>query len=77
MKTYVSESNLRPDEWQLELSTVYHNANIVECEKESDKGIEKYFKYDVTEYTYNEYNLLLNKANSDAIDEIVIAMLEG
>ena len=77
MKTYVSESNLKPSEWQLEQSTVYHNTNIVECERQTEEAVEKYFKYDVTEYTYNEYNLLLNKSNSDAIDEIVISMLEG
>ena len=75
MRTYVSQSNLRPKEWQLEKSTVYHNTNIVECEKEADKGTEKYFEYNVTEYTYEEYNIYLNKVNSDAIDEIVISML--
>ena len=75
MKTYVSESNLRPSEGQLEQSTVYHNTNVVECERQAEEAVEKYFKYDVAEYTYDEYNLLLNKSNSDAIDEIVISML--
>ena len=75
MRTYVSESNLKPSEWQLEQSTVYHNTNIVECERQTEEAVEKYFKYDVEELSYDEYNLLLNKSNSDAIDEIVISML--
>lgn len=76
MKTYVSESNIKPVEWQLEKTRVYHNTNVVEAERQIDaETVEKYFKYDVSEMTYDEYNLLLNKSNSEAIDEIVIAML--
>ena len=74
MKIYTRESNIKPSEWQFELSAVYHNTNVAEIIKEGPVE-EKVFTYDTEEYTLEEYNLLANKKNSDAIDDILVAML--
>ena len=65
MKTYVSESTVRPVEWDTESSktTVYHNTLINEEEKE---GVVIY-RYNVTEYTKEEYNQYLSIVNGNDI----------
>lgn len=77
MKTYKSESNVMPAEWQEELTTVYHNENIIEVKKESEEEVTTVFEYDVTEYTKEEYLLMKNKEQDNAIDDILVALLEG
>lgn len=79
MRTYKSESNIRPVEWQKELTTVYHNQNIIEVEKETgfDGEVTTMYQYDVTEYTVEEYLLMKNKEQDNAIDDILVALLEG
>lgn len=74
MKTYRSESNLKPPEWQFEMTTVYHNTNVIEKVIEGLKN-ETTFAYDTEEYSLEEYNLMANRKNSEAIDDILVAML--
>lgn len=73
MKTYKSESNIRPDELQIEKSFVYMNYNVVE-EEVKDLATEELstkYIYDVDEYTKDEYILMVEKQNSDTIDDIL------
>lgn len=73
MKTYKSESNIRPDELQIEKSFVYVNYNVVE-EEVKDPATEELgtkYIYDVDEYTKDEYILMVEKQNSDTIDDIL------
>lgn len=73
MKTYKSESNIRPDELQIEKSFVYVNYNVVE-EEVNDPTTEELstkYIYDVDEYTKDEYILMVEKQNSDTIDDIL------
>ena len=76
MKTYKSESNIRPDELQIEKSFVYVNYNVEKvevkdpvCEEVSIKCV-----YDVDEYTKDEYILMVSKQNSDTIDDILCVL---
>ena len=41
MITYKSESNIMPKEWDIQLTTVYHNYNIVEKVHEAIEGREE------------------------------------
>ena len=76
MKTYKSESNIRPDELQIEKSFVYVNYNVEKVEVKDPVSEEvsiKYF-YDVDEYTKDEYILMVSKQNSDTIDDILCVL---
>ena len=73
MKTYKSESNIRPDELQIEKSFVYVNYNVVEEEVKdpATEELDTKYIYDVDEYTKDEYILMVEKQNSDTIDDIL------
>ena len=78
MITYKSESNIMPKEWDIQLTTVYHNYNIVEKVNEAIEGREEtevYYVYDVDEYTLQEYQVKAIKDNSDTIDDILCMVL--
>ena len=76
MKTYKSESNIRPDEFQIEKSFVYVNYNVEEVEVKDPVSEEVSIKYvyDVDEYTKDEYILMVSKQNSDTIDDILCVL---
>lgn len=76
MKTYKSESNIRPDELQIEKSFVYVNYNVEEVEVKDPVSEEASIKYvyDVDEYTKDEYILMVSKQNSDTIDDILCVL---
>lgn len=76
MKTYKSESNIRPDELQIEKSFVYVNYNVEEVEVKDPVSEEVSIKYvyDVDEYTKDEYILMVSKQNSDTIDDILCVL---
>lgn len=79
MITYKSESNIIPEEWQIEKTCVYHNFNIVEVEKEHGEEKEIAFAYDVNEYTLNEYielELDKNKASIRVLEDAVCELGE-
>ncbi len=73
MKTYKSESNIRPDELQIEKSFVYVNYNVeeVEVKDPATEELSTKYIYDVDEYTKDEYILMVEKQNSDTIDDIL------
>lgn len=71
MKTYKSQSNIKPNELDINVDTVYRNYNVVE--KTNDNGI--YYEYDVDEYTTQEYIVKELEQNTKSIDDIVISML--
>lgn len=73
MKTYKSESNIRPDELQIEKSFVYVNYNVekVEVKDPVSEEVSIKYVYDVDEYTKDEYILMVSKQNSDTIDDIL------
>lgn len=78
MITYKSQSSIQPVEWDVELTTVYHNYNIVEKVREAIEGREEpeiYYEYDVDEYTTQEYQLKAIKENSNTIDDILCKIL--
>lgn len=73
MKTYKSESNIRPAEWDKTSSevSVYHNYNIEEVPATEEK--ELHYTYDVDEYTNKEFISLMDEIiteNTDAILEL-------
>lgn len=76
MKTYKSESNIRPDELQIEKSFVYVNYNVEKAEVKDPVSEEVSIKYvyDVDEYTKDEYILMVSKQNSDTIDDILCVL---
>lgn len=78
MKTYKSESNVKPIELDVNVDTVYRNYNIVETTREDEEGNTTiFYEYDVDEYPIQEYvqaNVVTNKA---LIDDIIAAMLGG
>ena len=76
MKTYKSESNIRPDELQIEKSFVYVNYNVEKIEVKDPVSEEVSIKYvyDVDEYTKDEYILMVSKQNSDTIDDILCVL---
>ena len=76
MKTYKSESNIRPDELQIEKSFVYVNYNVEEVEVKDPVSEEVSIKYvyDVDEYAKDEYILMVSKQNSDTIDDILCVL---
>lgn len=76
MKTYKSESNVKPNELDINVDTVYHNYNIVETSKEDEEGnATTFYEYDVDEYTCQEYITTQLERNTQSIDDIVISML--
>ena len=76
MKTYKSESNIRPDELQIEKSFVYINYNVekVEVKDPVSEEVSIKYVYDVDEYTKDEYILMVSKQNSDTIDDILCVL---
>ena len=76
MKTYKSESNIRPDELQIEKSFVYVNYNVekVEVKDPISEEVSIKYVYDVDEYTKDEYILMVSKQNSDTIDDILCVL---
>ena len=77
MKTYKSESNVKPNSFDINIDTVYHNYNIVEKKREDEQSEGIYYEYDVDEYTYQEYILSQLIENSQSIDDIVTTLLGG
>ena len=76
MKTYKSESNVKPNEWQIEKTCAYHNYNIKEVEKEQQEETTTMYEYDVDEYTLNEYIELKLSDNSTSIKDLEDAVCE-
>ena len=76
MKTYKSESNIRPDELQIEKSFVYVNYNVekVEVKDPISEEVSIKYVYDVDEYTKDEYILMVSKQNGDTIDDILCVL---
>lgn len=76
MKVYKAESAVMPQEWDFESSAnrVYHNTDIVLVEATEEKPA--MYEYNVTEYTNKEYIVAKQAEQDDAIDEILIALLE-
>jgi len=72
-----AESAVRPAEWDLESSEiyVYHNVNVVEIPATEER--DAMFEYDVEQYTNKEYNTLKQTEQDTAIDDLMIAILEG
>lgn len=78
MKTYKSESNVKPNELDINVDTVYHNYNIVETTRKDEEGNETiFYEYDVDEYTTQEYIQNNVASNKQLINDIIIAMLGG
>ena len=77
MKTYKSESNVKPNSLDINIDTVYHNYNIVEKKREDEQSEGIHYEYDVDEYTYQEYILSQLIENSQSIDDIVTTLLGG
>lgn len=76
MRTYKSESNIKPNELDINVDTVYHNYNVVEKTREREEGIsETYFEYDVDEYTVQEYIQDGVATNKQLIDDVIVALL--
>ena len=74
MKQYKSSSMVKPIEWDTTSCPVivYHNFNVIE-EVSAEGTI---YKYDVIEYSRDEYhNIQLQDMNS-AIDDILVIILE-
>ena len=76
MTTYKSESNIKPNEWQVEKTCVYHNYNIKEKKKESEAGETISYVYDVDEYTLNEYVQYQLANNATSIKDLEDAVCE-
>lgn len=76
MKTYKSESNIRPEELQIEKSFVYVNYNVEEVEVKDlvSEEVSIKYVYDVHEYSKDEYILMVSKQNSDTIDDILCVL---
>ena len=77
MKTYKSESNVKPNSLDINVDTVYHNYYLVEKKREDEQSEGIYYEYDVDEYTYQEYILSQLIENSQSIDDIVTTLLGG
>ena len=71
MKTYKSQSNIKPNDLDINVDTVYRNYNVVE--KTNENGV--YYEYDVDEYTTQEYIVKELEQNTKSIDDIVVSML--
>jgi len=72
MQTIKSQSNERPQEWDITSSgtMVYHNYNVIEVEKE---GVISY-EYDVDKMTHQEYNIQLQyqiDKQKEVIDQLL------
>lgn len=79
MKTYKSESDIIPMEWDTTSSrrVVYHNYNVEQVERFDDiDGEEKVprivYTYDVDEYTKEEYKTYQIEKNRADIDYVLI-----
>lgn len=74
MKTYKSESNVSPLEWDLESSATlkYHNYNVetIERENEFNKEKETFYIYDVDAYTTDEYMMMELKKDKNSLQEL-------
>jgi len=59
MKTILSQSTVRPEEWDIQSSptTVWHNYGVEEIAKDDETS----YKYKTDKMTMQEYNLLLVK----------------
>lgn len=78
MKTYKSESNVKPNELDINVDTVYRNYNITETTREDEEGNSTtFYEYDVDEYTYEEYIQTSVASNEALIKDIIVAMLGG
>lgn len=77
MRTYKSESNVKPVEVDINLDTVYVNTNITEVTREGEEGEYMVYEYDVTEYPIQEYAQVSIAANSLLIEDLVATMLGG
>ena len=78
MKTYKSESNVKPNELDINVDTVYRNYNIVETAKKDEEGnTTTFYEYDVDEYPIQEYVQTNVVTNKTLIDDIIAAMLGG
>lgn len=72
IKTYKSESTIRPEEWDTTSSKMltYHNYNIEQTERQDEFSEIKMliYTYDVDEYTKQEYiEYMINKNREDII----------
>lgn len=79
MKTYKSESDNMPKEWDTisSMRVVYHNYNVEQTKRIDDiDGEEReprtVYTYDVDEYTKEEYKTYLIEKNRADIDYIMI-----
>lgn len=78
MKTYKSESNVKPNELDINVDTVYRNYNIVETTRKDEEGnTTTFYEYDVDEYPIQEYVQTNVVTNKTLIDDIIAAMLGG
>lgn len=78
MKTYKSESNVKPNELDINVDTVYRNYNIVETTRKDEEGnATTFYEYDVDEYPIQEYVQTNVVTNKTLIDDIIAAMLGG
>lgn len=77
MVTYKSESNVKPEEWVIDVDTVYHNYNITKSTRTEEGSEEEttMYSYDVDEYASKEYIQLQLAQNTQSIDDIVLSML--
>lgn len=77
MVTYKSESNVKPQEWVIDVDSVYHNYNIVELTRTKEETEEEttIYTYDVEQYTLQEYTTKQLAQNTQSIDDIVVSML--
>lgn len=74
MKAYKSESNVLPNEWDIGVSTVYHNFNVEQKEKEGEETSFIYV-YDVEEFTLQEYSNRQQQSIND-LENAVIELAE-
>ena len=75
MKSYTSESTVRPEEWDKTSSTerVYHNQNIVEHPATEDRPV--MYSFDVDEYERVEYLQQQNAALEGKVLELETSSL--
>lgn len=79
LRTYQSESNIRPIEYDATSSesVVYHNYDIQEVERRNEDGtLTTFYVYKVDELTKDEYNNYRMNDINNAIDDILVIILE-
>lgn len=76
MKKYTSSSTVRPPEWDTKSSphVVYHNYNV--AMDPATKDIPSLYKYDVEEYTREEYTALWREESAKRMSESDVALVE-